>query len=119
MNDDWHVLPFDDFDDRPPARRPAPPKPPAPRAPLSVSELAARIKQQLTCSADGKVLERNEIVKGYEYSKGEYVVIEPDEIKKIEREMSKMKDKMTKVWSETSIFFDSEALSINVNVSKG
>lgn len=43
-----------------------------------------RVKQQLICPADGKVLERSEIVKGYEYRKGEYVIIEPDEIKKIE-----------------------------------
>src|SRR5690349_3802857 len=49
----------------------------------------ARVKQQLTCSADGKVLERNEIVKGYEYRKGEYVIIEPDEIKKIEPKTAK------------------------------
>ena len=49
----------------------------------------ARVKQQLTCSADGKVLERSEIVKGYEYRKGEYVIIEPDEIKKIEPKTAK------------------------------
>src|SRR5512146_1756452 len=49
----------------------------------------ARVKQQLTCSADGKVLDRDEIVKGYEYRKGEYVIIEPDEIKKIEPKTAK------------------------------
>ena len=30
-----------------------------------------RVKQQLICPVDGKVLERSEIVKGYEYRKGE------------------------------------------------
>ena len=41
-----------------------------------------RVKQQLYCPNDERVIERNEVVKGYEFRKGEYVVIEPDEIKK-------------------------------------
>ncbi len=49
----------------------------------------ARVKQQLVCSEDGKVLSRDEVVKGYEVRKGEYVVIEPDEIKKIEPKTAK------------------------------
>jgi len=48
-----------------------------------------RIKQQLYCPQDERVVERNEIVTGYEYEKGEYVVIEPTEIKKIEPKTSK------------------------------
>src|SRR3954470_15517416 len=48
-----------------------------------------RIKQQLYCPNDNRVVERNEIVKGYEYRKGEYVVIEPEEIKKIEPKTAK------------------------------
>ena len=43
-----------------------------------------RVKQQLVCPADGKVVQRDELVKGYEFRKGEYVVVEPAEIKKIE-----------------------------------
>src|SRR6202021_1268616 len=39
--------------------------------------------------ADGKVVERSDIVKGYEYRKDEYVVIEPEEIKKIEPKTAK------------------------------
>jgi hypothetical protein len=38
----------------------------------------------LYCPADNNVIERNEINKRYQYRKGEYVVIEPEEIKKIE-----------------------------------
>ncbi len=49
----------------------------------------ARVKQQLICSEEEKVIGRDEIVKGYEYQKGEYVVIEPDEIKKIEPKTAK------------------------------
>src|SRR5882672_582223 len=48
-----------------------------------------RVKQQLICPADNQVLDRSEIVKGYEYRKGEYVIIEPDEIKKIEPKTAK------------------------------
>ncbi len=48
-----------------------------------------RIKQQLYCPQDERVVDRSEIVKGYEYRKGEYVVIEPDEIKKIEPKTAK------------------------------
>jgi DNA end-binding protein Ku len=48
-----------------------------------------RIKQQLYCPSDNRVVERSEIVKGYEYRKDEYVVIEPEEIKKIEPKTAK------------------------------
>ncbi len=39
--------------------------------------------------ADGKVVDRSDIVKGYEFRKDEYVVIEPEEIKKIEPQTAK------------------------------
>jgi len=48
-----------------------------------------RVKQQYYCPAENRVVERSEIVKGYEYRKGEYVVIEPEEIKKIEPKTAK------------------------------
>src|SRR5665213_4305344 len=48
-----------------------------------------RVKQQLYCPADNRVVERSEIVKGYEYRKDEYVVVEPEEIKKIEPKTAK------------------------------
>ena len=48
-----------------------------------------RVKQQLICSVDGQVLERSEIVKGFEYRKDEYVIIDPEEIKKIEPKTAK------------------------------
>src|SRR5881398_1543059 len=49
----------------------------------------SRIKQQLYCPNDNRVVERSEIVKGYEFRKDEYVVIEPEEIKKIEPKTAK------------------------------
>lgn len=49
-----------------------------------------RVKQQLVCPAeDDKPVPRDEIVKGYEYRKGEYIVIEPEEIKQIEPKTAK------------------------------
>ncbi len=49
-----------------------------------------RVKQQYICPEDGEVMDRGQdIVKGYEYRKGEYVIIEPEEIKKIEPRTAK------------------------------
>jgi len=49
-----------------------------------------RVKQQLVCSGDGQKLDRADIVKGFEFRKNEYVVIEPDEIKNIQPKSSKI-----------------------------
>jgi DNA end-binding protein Ku len=49
----------------------------------------SRLKQQYVCQADGQVVERSDIVKGYEFRKDEYIIIEPDEIKKIEPQTAK------------------------------
>src|SRR6202050_1056794 len=49
----------------------------------------SRLKQQYVCLADGKVVERSDIVKGYEFRKDEYVIIDPEEIKKIEPKTAK------------------------------
>ena len=48
-----------------------------------------RVKQQYYCPADNRVVERSEIVKGYEFRKDEYIVVEPEEIKKIEPKTAK------------------------------
>jgi len=49
----------------------------------------SRLKQQYVCLADGQVVERSDTVKGYEFRKDEYIIIEPDEIKKIEPQTAK------------------------------
>jgi DNA end-binding protein Ku len=49
----------------------------------------SRLKQQYICQQEGTPVDRSEIVKGYEYRKDEYVVIEPEEIKKIEPKTAK------------------------------
>ena len=44
----------------------------------------SRLRQQYVCLADGKVVERSEIVKGYEFAKDQYVIFTPEEIKELE-----------------------------------
>lgn len=68
-----------------------------------------RIKQQLYCPHDDRVVERSEIVKGFEYRKGEYVVVEPEEIKKIEPKTAKAMEILEFVKSEDvdPIYFES------------
>jgi len=43
----------------------------------------SRVKEVMFCAAEDKPLERSEIVKGYEYEKNQYVVIEPEDLEKI------------------------------------
>jgi DNA end-binding protein Ku len=68
-----------------------------------------RVKQQLICPEEEKVVGRDEIVKGYEYRKGEYVIIEPDEIKRIEPKTAKAMEILEFVKSDEidPIYFES------------
>jgi DNA end-binding protein Ku len=43
-----------------------------------------RLKQQYICPKDGGVVERDEITKGYEFAKGQYVTFTPEEIKALD-----------------------------------
>jgi len=69
----------------------------------------SRLKQQYVCLADGEVVERSEIVKGYEYRKDEYVVIEPEEIKKIEPQTAKTMEilEFVKAGDVDPVYFES------------
>jgi DNA end-binding protein Ku len=68
-----------------------------------------RVKQQLICPAEDKVVGRDEIVKGYEYRKGEYVIVEPEEIKKIEPKTAKAMEilEFVKAGEVDPIYFES------------
>src|SRR3989442_1662998 len=48
----------------------------------------ARLKQQYVCSKDGDKVEKDEMVKGYEFSKGQYVIFTPEELKALEEKAS-------------------------------
>jgi DNA end-binding protein Ku len=52
----------------------------------------SRIKLQNFCPVDNVVVERSELVKGYEYAKGQYVRVSDDELKSLEGEASKIID---------------------------
>lgn len=43
----------------------------------------SRVREVMYCAAEDKPLERSEIVKGYEYDKDRYVVVEPEDLEKI------------------------------------
>jgi DNA end-binding protein Ku len=68
-----------------------------------------RVKQQYYCPTDNRVVERSEIVKGFEYRKGEYIVIEPDEIKKIEPKTAKTMEilEFVKTTDVDPVYFES------------
>lgn len=44
----------------------------------------ARLKQQYVCAKCGEVVEKDEIVKGYEFARDQYVLFTPDELAEIE-----------------------------------
>ncbi len=44
----------------------------------------SRLKQQYVCSDCGEVVERSATVRGYEYSRGQYVVLTDEELKNFE-----------------------------------
>lgn len=52
----------------------------------------ARVKQQLVSSVSGEIVAREDIVKGYEFAKGQYVLFEPDELKALEAAATNMID---------------------------
>jgi len=51
-----------------------------------------RIKYERTCSVDGKPVPWDEIVKGYEFEKGEYVLLTDDDFKKVNPEATQSVD---------------------------
>src|SRR5438309_11797952 len=44
----------------------------------------ARLKQQYVCSKDGEKVEKDDMVKGYEFSKGQYVTFTVEELKALD-----------------------------------
>ncbi len=45
----------------------------------------ARVKQQYVSSSTGEVVERSDLVKGYEYARGQYVILAEEELKALEQ----------------------------------
>ncbi len=53
-------------------------------------EDGSRLKQQYLCTRDGEVVERSDMVKGYEISKDRYVIFTPEELKSLEEKASEV-----------------------------
>jgi DNA end-binding protein Ku len=45
-----------------------------------------RLRQPLFCPTHNRIVDRSEVVKGYEYEKDKYVLIDPEDVKKIQPE---------------------------------
>ena len=48
------------------------------------NDCGSRLKQQYICIKDGSIVERDEMVKGYEFAKDQYVMFNADELKALE-----------------------------------
>jgi DNA end-binding protein Ku len=44
-----------------------------------------RVRQQYVCPKDDEVVPREDIIKGYEFAKGQFVLFQPDELKAVEQ----------------------------------
>src|SRR5260370_14368783 len=73
-----------------------------------------RLKQPLFCPTCNRFVERSEVVKGYEYEKGQYVLVEPEEIKKITPASGQTMDILAFVDESQvdPIYFDSSFLAV-------
>ncbi len=68
----------------------------------------SRLKQQYVCAADGQVVERDRMDKGYEHAKGQFVTFTADEIKALQEEASEAIDvvEFVKADAVDPIYFD-------------
>jgi DNA end-binding protein Ku len=55
-------------------------------------ECGSRIQQQLYCPKDERTIGRDEVVKGYEFSKGQYVLFSEEELKNLEEKATQQID---------------------------
>src|SRR5260370_34795649 len=65
----------------------------------------ARVRQQLVVPGIGPV-ERDDIVKGYEYEKGHYVTVDPEDLKRLRLETTDTIDIVEFVEAADPIYFD-------------
>jgi len=73
-----------------------------------------RLRQPLFCPTCNKIVDRSEVVKGYEYEDGKYALIDPAEIKKIEPQSARSMEILAFV-KESEIdplFFDSSFFAV-------
>jgi DNA end-binding protein Ku len=68
----------------------------------------SRVKQQYTAVKDGKIVERSEMTKGYEFAKDQYVIFSPEELKELEEASSQAIDisQFVPLESVDPVYFD-------------
>jgi DNA end-binding protein Ku len=73
-----------------------------------------RLRQPLYCPTCDRMVDRSEVVKGYEYEKGQYVLVQPDEIKKITPESGQMMEILAFLEQKDvdPIYFESSFLAL-------
>ncbi len=49
-------------------------------------DCGSRLKQQYICATEGSVVEKDDMVKGYEFSRGQYVLFSPEELKALDEQ---------------------------------
>jgi DNA end-binding protein Ku len=69
----------------------------------------SRVKQVLYCQLEDKPVERTDLVKGFEYEKGRYVVVEDEEVKKVAPKTAKTMEilEFVKTSEVDPIYFES------------
>jgi DNA end-binding protein Ku len=77
-------------------------------------ECNTRLKQPLYCPHCDRMVDRSEVIKGYEYETGQYVMIDGDEIKKITPESGKTMEIIAFLDRESvdPIYFDSSFMAL-------
>ncbi|WMJ75217.1 Ku protein [Cytophagaceae bacterium ABcell3] len=79
---------------------------------LSFRQLSAKdhapVRYKKVSSADGEELQANDIVKGYEYAKGQYLIVSEEDLEKVSPEKTKSVDIQQFIFEEEidPIFFD-------------
>ena len=77
-------------------------------------ECNSRLKQPLFCPSCNRIVDRSEVIKGYEYETGQYVLIEGEEIKKITPASGKLMEIIAFLDEDSvdPIYFDSSFLAL-------
>jgi len=73
-----------------------------------------RLKQPLFCPTCDRIVDRDEVIKGYEYEKGQYVLVDKEELKSITPQSGRIMEILAFVKQEQidPIYFDASYLAI-------
>jgi DNA end-binding protein Ku len=83
-------------------------------------ECNSRVRQPLFCPTCNRFVDRNEVIKGFEFDEGQYVLMEDNEIKKLAAKSSHVLEivAFTKLREIDPVFFDSSYFCVPEDVGK-